>query len=77
MSSCVHVNSLLDCAESFSSVVFSWVWAATQGIAIPVYILWWKNLVDYFYEIFPEIVFLSSVGSFVTKGYGQMYFSSF
>lgn len=78
MSSCVHVNSLLDCAESFSSLVFFWVWGATQGIAIPDYIWWWKKLVHFFfYEIVPEIFFLSSVGSCVTRGYGQMYFSSF
>lgn len=77
LSSCVHVNSLLDRAESFSSLVFFWVWGATQGIAIPDYILWWKKLVHFFYEIVPEIFFLSSVGSCVTKGYGLMYFSSF
>lgn len=77
MSSCVYENSLLDYAETFSSVVVFWGWRTTQGIAIPDYILWWKKLVQYFYEIVPEIVFLSSVGSCVTKGYGQIYFSSF
>lgn len=40
---------------------FFLVWGATQGIPIPDSILWWKKLLHYFYEIVPEIVFLSSV----------------
>lgn len=59
VSSCVHVNSLLDCTESFSSVVFVWVCGATQGIAIPDYILGGKKLLHYFCEIVPEIVLSS------------------
>lgn len=55
VSSCVHVNSLLGSTESFSSVVLVWVWGATQEIAIPDYILWWKKLVHCFFEIVPEI----------------------
>lgn len=70
------MNSLLDCPESFSSVVFFFrVWGATQGIAIPDYSLWWEKLVHCFYEIVPR---LSSLALWdVTKGYGQVYFSSF
>lgn len=68
------MNSLLDCAESFSSVVFFGFGEPHRELPFLIIFCGGKSLCTFFYEIVPEIVFLSSVGSHVTKGYGQCTF---